>query len=184
MDPFGKIIDCDGLVVDAAIRAFHGADNGDFEGRVSVARGAGIAGRLADLFGFPPAMRDRTMRMSVRGGPDSATWQRDFDGHLLTSRIERRGSLLLERFGPVCLIMCLRDEAGALHVDVIGGTLCGLRMPRAVLPHSDSVETGEDGRLQFDISAALPILGPMIRYRGWLQPVDETPLAMPQATAG
>lgn len=170
MDPFGQIIHCDGLVVDDAIRAFHGAENGVFEGRVTVARGTGIAGRLAERFGFPPAMHDRPMRLTVRGGPDSATWERDFDGHVLTSHIARQGSVLRERFGPVRLIMSLRDEDGALHVDVIGGSLFGLRLPRALLPHSDSVETGRDGRLHFDISAELPFVGPVIRYAGWLQP--------------
>ena len=174
MDPFGKIIHCDGLEVDAAIRAFHGAQDGDFEGRVSVARGSGLAGRLADLFGFPPAMRDRPMRMTVRGGPEAATWERDFDGHHLRSTLVRRGSVLLERFGPICLFLCLREEeGGALRIDVLGGAFLGLRLPRLVLPRSDSLETGRDGCLHFDISAELPLLGPMIRYVGWLRPADE-----------
>ncbi|CAN0579861.1 unnamed protein product [Ectocarpus sp. 12 AP-2014] len=80
-------------------------------------------------------------------------------------------SQLREQFGPMTLTMVLRAEHGRMHVDVIGGAILGVPVPRFALPRSTSVERAQDGRIVFDISAAMPVLGLMIRYEGWLQPV-------------
>ena len=47
----------------------------------------------------------------------------------------------------------------------------GIAMPRGLAPTSQSSEEiGRDGRFRFDVSISLPFVGPVIRYRGWLEP--------------
>jgi hypothetical protein len=41
-------------------------------------------------------------------------------------------------------------------------------MPMALAPRTPAREWQEDGRFQFDVSIALPLIGPVVHYRGWL----------------
>lgn len=170
MDPFGEMILWKDLDVAPLVREFHGTIQGDFDGRVTVTKGAGLAGWLAALFGFPPSMQDRPMRLSVRQFAGVSIWNRDFDGHGLTSLLRRDGEVLQERIGPIRLAMALYALDGNLCVDVVGATLYGVPLPRSILPQSQSIEYDDLGRLGFDISASVPGLGLLVRYHGWLKP--------------
>ena len=62
--------------------------------------------------------------------------------------------------------------------DVILGVGCsfaltgfGVPMPRFLMPKGDSFETIEDRKFRFHVEIRLPILGLMVRYRGWLAPI-------------
>jgi hypothetical protein len=43
-------------------------------------------------------------------------------------------------------------------------------MPTGLLPKGRSFETEVDGRFQFDVNSELPLVGPIVRYQGFLQP--------------
>jgi len=49
-------------------------------------------------------------------------------------------------------------------------SLCGLAMPRFLLPGGSAVERGADGRFAFDVEIRLPFAGLVVAYRGTLQP--------------
>lgn len=168
MDPFEEIISAEQLDVVAPIRDFHGRDGLRASGRVTVTRGTGLAGTIAAGFGFPPAMNDRPMRLTVRREGDATIWDRDFDGFRLTSKVRRRNAHIVERFGPLTLTMSLSARDGALDVGLLRGAFLGVPMPRLFLPKSESREFDDAGRFGFDIRASLPGLGLLIRYRGWL----------------
>lgn len=110
------------------------------------------------------------MRLSVRQFAGVSIWNRDFDGHGLTSLLRRDGEVLQERIGPIRLAMALYALDGNLCVDVVGATLYGVPLPRSILPQSQSIEYDDLGRLGFDISASVPGLGLLVRYHGWLKP--------------
>ena len=45
---------------------------------------------------------------------------------------------------------------------------CGLPLPRALWPTIEATETEEEGRFCFDVQIGLPLVGRLVRYRGWL----------------
>src|SRR5262249_20725400 len=113
-----------------------------------------------------------TVTMQREGA--SETWQRDFGGHRFRSHLSRAGPAgsgwLRERFGIVSFEMELRIERGRLFYPVRRASGFGLRLPRIVLPSTDDAYEYVDdaGRARFDIAIRLPLLGPLVRYSGWL----------------
>jgi hypothetical protein len=79
---------------------------------------------------------------------------------------------MTERFGALRFAIGLQVRDGALHYPVTAGWAFGIRVPRALLPISAATETGADGRAQFDVALALPWVGPIVRYQGWLTPAS------------
>ena len=41
-------------------------------------------------------------------------------------------------------------------------------MPIALAPWITAGEHGADGRFHFDVAVAMPLIGPVVHYRGWL----------------
>jgi hypothetical protein len=75
---------------------------------------------------------------------------------------------LLERFGPFNLEFRLQASAGGLAWLLVGVACLGIRAPRWAVPKISCLESGEGDRYVFDIQAAMPLIGQLIRYRGWL----------------
>jgi hypothetical protein len=46
-------------------------------------------------------------------------------------------------------------------------------MPRFLMPRGTAREYEAGGRFHFDVPIALPLIGPVIHYRGWLIPPAE-----------
>ncbi len=49
-----------------------------------------------------------------------------------------------------------------------GMRCCGLPLPRALWPGIEATESEEEGRFRFDVQIGLPLVGRLVRYRGWL----------------
>ncbi len=47
-------------------------------------------------------------------------------------------------------------------------------MPRFLLPLGVAREYEADGRFHFDVPIALPLVGPLVHYKGWLTPPAAT----------
>ena len=43
-------------------------------------------------------------------------------------------------------------------------------MPRFLLPGGHAFETVDNDRFNFDVEIAMPLVGSIVAYRGWLQP--------------
>jgi hypothetical protein len=78
--------------------------------------------------------------------------------------------LLVERFGPIRFGFALRREADGLTMDFTRWWLGPLPMPRLLMPRGTAREYEAEGRFHFDVQVALPLIGPVIHYRGWLSP--------------
>ena len=158
------------------VRALHDF-GGDLvaEGRAQVECGTGVAAQLvATLFGFPKAGDDLpvTVTFQLRGGRE--IWRREFAGRVMqstqeegTGRFER---LLCERFGPFAFGLALVVEDETLRLVVRRWTAFGIPMPRAWAPGGAAYEHGADSRFNFHVEIALPLIGTVVRYRGWLVP--------------
>lgn len=147
-------------------------------GRATVERGQNpLARRIASLFGFPKPAGDVPVRVSftVRDGVER--WERDFGGQRLVShQLAGTGpcaQLMTERFGRLVFGLALVVEPARLCLIPRRWTAFGIPMPRFLMPDGDSSETVEDGRFRFHVEIRLPLLGLMVRYRGWLEPVEE-----------
>jgi hypothetical protein len=145
------------------------------EGRATVERGPGVLARaIGAIFGFPPAASDIPVRVdfSLRDGRE--VWRRDFAGRIFTSTQEagrgRFDRLLCERFGPFAFGIALVRTADRLDLLVRGWRVLGIPLPRALVPHVAAHERVEDGRFRFHVEIKLPLIGLMVRYRGWLVP--------------
>jgi hypothetical protein len=77
-------------------------------------------------------------------------------------------NLLGERFGPFHLEFRLEASPEGLSWLLVGVACIGIRAPRWAVPKVRCLESGEGDRFRFDIHAALPLIGPLIRYRGSL----------------
>lgn len=156
-----------------ALRALHQViDLCHWQGKARIDRGEGRLARLdARLMRFPPAGVDVPVTGMIDRQDETELWTRRFGAHQFRSRLSRprRGTGLVERFGPFSFRIGLQVEEGALRYPVNEGWFLGLPLPRAMLPVSKTVEAVDtDGRATFDVGMSHPLTGPIVRYRGWL----------------
>lgn len=150
-----------------------------FEGVASVERGAGILSSLVGLvMGFPSASKSVAVRVTKGKTRAGETWTRDFGGKVFRSHLSRRTDdargILRERFGPMSFVMRLRAQGERVHWPLESGSFLGLPLPAFLRPRSDTIEFVDDaGRFNFDVGISLPLMGKVVRYRGWLAPSQE-----------
>lgn len=140
------------------------------EGEGKVRRGGSpIARLLGAAMGFPPA---GTVPLHVafaeRDGIE--TWTRDFGGHRFVSELSAAGRCVVERFGPIRFTFALPSGPRGLEMELRRWTCLGLRLPLALAPRIAAREWAEGGRFRFDVRVAMPWLGPIVAYSGWLAP--------------
>jgi hypothetical protein len=145
------------------------------EGRATVERGRRPdAWLIGSLFGFPRAGRDVPVKVSFRLQGGREIWRREFAGRVMHSTQEEgRGRferLVCERFGPFCFGLALVLADGRMNIVVRRWTAFGIPMPRSWAPGGDAYESAEDGRFNFHVEIGLPLIGMIVRYRGWLVP--------------
>ena len=119
---------------------------------------------------FPPEAADvpLTVRMDRRG--DAEVWIREFAGCRFRSTLRLHRGQMTERFGALTFAIALRVQGGVLQYPVTKGWFLGIPMPRWALPRSDTAEGADGGRATFDVALSLPVIGPVVRYQGWLVP--------------
>lgn len=174
-DAFWQVIAAQGLAVPEAVLALHaGQGTKQYEGRCDITRGTGLLARIVlRLAGFPPAGQRVPVRLTITTSGDHGAWVRDFGGHVTRSHLSCNSAKdrVIERFGPIRLMLSLRATEGRLHISVAGMRFFGLPVPKALLPVSDTVEgSGPNGVFQFDVAARAPGAGFLIRYTGELHP--------------
>lgn len=157
----------------ATVRAVHATfRDGGFAGRARVARGRHPLARLAAwAFGFPPAAQDTPVHVRFSDEGAETAWIRDFGGRVFASRVRVEDGLLVERFGPFNFGFELASELDGLSMRLKRWRLGPLPLPRAFAPGGIAHERDADGRFTFDVPITLPLVGLVVRYRGWLEPL-------------
>ncbi len=145
------------------------------EGRAEVTRGRNpLAKAIAALFRFPKPGTDVPVRVSFTVRDGAERWERNFAGRRMVSwQSAGDGScrhLMAERFGPFVFGLALVADEGRLRLVPRRWTAFGVPMPRWLMPAGDSYEEVEDGKFRFHVEIRLPVVGLMVRYRGWLEP--------------
>lgn len=159
------------------IRSFHrAASPARYAGRAIVERGENpLARLLATIMGLPRSSCDCPIEIEVTHASNgSETWSRSFAGKPFVSRQEAgRGSWsgqIVERIGPMAFAYAITPRDGAAHLQVKGWTALGIPMPLALGPRVTAFEHSAADRFNFDVDMALPLIGRIVRYRGWLIP--------------
>lgn len=153
-----------------AVRAMHGVLRDDgASGRGTVTRGKSLAARIvAAVFGFP-AEGEHALHVSFSERDGIEGWTRDFSGSHFTSELSQDGEYLVERFGPLRFGFHLAADGEGLTMHLKRWWLGPIALPLALAPRSLAREWEADGRFQFDVPIALPLIGTVVHYRGWLQ---------------
>jgi Domain of unknown function (DUF4166)/Saccharopine dehydrogenase NADP binding domain len=159
-----------------ALQAMHDLDGAmRAEGIATVERGSGFLARLvAVVFRLPAAGENVpvSVQFDARGGRE--IWRRTFAGRSFSTVQEagrgRFDQLLGERFGPLYFGLALVVASGRLWLIVRRWSFLGLPLPLRLAPFGEACEFMQDGRFRFDVEIRLPLLGRIVRYRGWLVP--------------
>lgn len=172
----------------APIQAMHVfEDQRIVEGLCEVQRGRNPFTRLvASFFRFPREGANIPIRVTFDARSGREIWTREFAGQKLRTVqwLSSMGAstLLAERFGPACIFLDVGQDEQGLYFESRRLTLFGVPLPRFLFPRVAARERVEGGRFVFDVQAELPLLGLLIRYRGWLSPAETKP-AMNGASA-
>jgi hypothetical protein len=160
------------------LRALHeGSTTQVANGVATVVRGKGWLARLvAGLFGFPQSASDVPIRVSFQPSWTHERWTRRFGERefhsVLSAGAGSEEGLLIERFGPFHIALALVWEAPRLKFIVRHWRLGPLPLPLWLAPISETHESGEHGRFNFDVGISHPIAGLLVRYHGWLAPQE------------
>lgn len=152
------------------VRAMHEVfGDGGAEGEAVVSRGDSLAARLvAKLFGFPPAGH-HPLHVSFKEECGTEQWTRDFSGQCFSSRLSEEKGHLVERFGALRFAFNLLPRGNGLSMEIRGWSIFGIPLPLFLAPRSIAYEWAEGDRFHFDVSIALPLIGLIVHYRGWLE---------------
>ena len=159
-----------------AVRRLHAVrGTARWAGIASVERGRNPLARLcARIAGLPQAMRDAPTTVEFSADAMRETWRRDFAGVRMQTRLVLRRGLLRERLGPLQFRHRLHAGSDALWWQVTGVRVFGLLpLPVAWFDGVRCREREHEGRYEFLVEARMPLVGLVIRYEGWLLPVDD-----------
>lgn len=132
---------------------------------------AAIVGRF---IGFPSQSETCPVSVSFARQNGVETWTRDFGGKIFSS-VQYKGEgkntrLLMERFGPISAALAVVVEHGRLQLVPRRWFFLGLPLPKWGLPKADNYEYEADGKFNFDVTIAAPLIGRIASYKGWLTP--------------
>ncbi|HYD99375.1 MAG TPA: DUF4166 domain-containing protein [Alphaproteobacteria bacterium] len=175
---FPRVIGPAFAALPAPVRACHGggADRA-WSGQATVEAGRHPLARLLHLLsGLPPAGADVKVTVRIEPRRGGEVWRRDFAGHPFVSVLRagrgRDAGCLVERFGPATLAMVPTLRDGGIDLALRSFRLFGLPLPRRLRPRIEARAEAVGGQYRFAAEFAFCGIGPILRYRGSLEPVN------------
>lgn len=168
---YQKVIGAEFKKLPASIENLHNVvRDAGFHGEAQVTSGKNPLAKLAaKIFGFPSAGK-HDLHVHIKVDGKGETWTRSFSGKKFSSRLQKSESHLTESFGPFQFRFNLPVNDNGLAMEMAGWKFCFVPLPLFLAPQSRASEWDEDGRFHFDVPIALPVIGLMVHYRGWLVP--------------
>lgn len=166
---FRRVLGVEFEALPAAVRTLHAASgHRRYRGQVEVVRGGNPLARLfAWASRLPPAGQGE-VEVEIDASGDEEKWTRHIGGHAMPSRLWERDGLLCERLGLARFGFRLAAEQGDIVWRVERVTVLGVPLPARWFVNVRARESELEGRYRFDVAAALPVIGLLVRYRGWL----------------
>lgn len=128
---------------------------------------------VARLFGLPAGTPDTTAEVSLKRRCHREVWVRRFGGSTFRStlRVADRAGCIYERFGPFDFVLEVAPNSSGFTLTVVSWKLGPLKLPLRLAPQAPArAYVDEEGRYRFDVAIALPWIGRLVRYQGWLVP--------------
>lgn len=155
------------------IRALHETPGRSvWRGRAMTEGASGpLAALVARIIGFPKAQSDCEAEVSIDADGERSVWRRRIGGHGFASVLSRprTGGRVSERFGSLSMDLTLTPENGRLVYRVEGWRAGPIPLPKALGPSTVAFEEVDaQGRFVFDVTITAPLVGRLVRYRGWL----------------
>jgi hypothetical protein len=153
----------------AELHAVHGP--GAWRGAADVERGRHSLSRWVGwLARLPAAGAEQPLSVTFERDDTSEVWRRDFNGSLLVTRLLDSKGLLVERLWPLAFRFRLQPAAAGIAWTFVDARCFGLVLPAALSPTIMAEEYADDGVYHFIVDVRLPVVGPLVRYTGWLKP--------------
>lgn len=153
-----------------ALRVIHEARGRcTYSGSCRVERGSGVLSRICGaVASLPLAAEAIALRVLIEADDEGETWQRDFGGRAMRSRLRARGALLEERLGPTAMRFALAAEGEAIEWRLAAVRVAGIPLPLAWFIGTHAREYLEGGAYRFDVRVRLPVVGLLVHYSGTL----------------
>lgn len=166
---FARVLGADFDMLPPAVQRLHRAQGlRRYHGEVEVERGHGLLSRiLAAATRLPPAGTG-PMRVDIQADWEEERWTRRIGGHAMPSRLWETRGLLCERLGLARFGFRLHAQDDAILWRVARASVFGIPLPATWFRDVVARESGQDGRYHFDVRAAMPVIGLLVHYRGWL----------------
>lgn len=172
---FQMLLGSDWNALDEPVRRMHGdATRLRARGEADVGGATNIAARLLRrMVGLPVPGTRRSLEFSIEREGTREIWKRNFAGSTMRSVLDPAGSQLRERLGPMAFLFDLRRDGNAIDWNLRGTKVIGISLPRWMSGDVLSRSGSRDGRYAFEVDVQMPMIGTLVSYRGWLEPVDE-----------
>lgn len=145
------------------------AGQATYTGQVCVARGTRLLARLCAWATRLPPAGDGPIHVDIEASERSEQWTRRVGCHAMRSHLWTADGLLCERLGLVTFGFKLSTEDSHLTWRVVRVRALGVPLPAGLFSEVLAREgEAQDGRYTFDVRAALPLIGPLVHYQGWL----------------
>ena len=172
---YARVMGADFDRLPSAVRTMHEVcGDAGAAGEGMVERGRGVSARLIGrVMRFPPTGRF-PVHVAFAETDGVERWTRDFGGHLFASELSENRGLIAERFGPIRFALALPADGKGLKMELRRWSVFHIPLPRFLAPRIAAREWQEEnGRFGFDVRVAMPLVGPVVRYAGWLALLGE-----------
>lgn len=154
-------------------QVLHDAGPSQWAGLCTVDGGQTMAARWVSWpFRLPARANDAAIRVEFSAMPGGEVWTRRIGGRAMKSRqyigLRKPRGWIVEQFGVLAFDLELRAAEGRLELSMRGMRCCGVPLPHFLWPSIKACESEEQGRFHFDVEIGLPLVGRLVRYRGWL----------------
>jgi hypothetical protein len=151
------------------LRRIHDGQPKALLGRCVVERGNHwLVKWLAPMASLPPSSSDTVLSVNILVAEQGETWIRTFGTHRMESRLWAQGALLAEQLGATTLVFNLLAVHGRIEWRVVGARFLGVPLPLSWFAGASATEAIIGDRYTFEVCATLPLVGLLVRYRGWL----------------
>lgn len=140
-----------------------------YRGQVEVARGRSLLSRLCAWATRLPSAGTGPITVEITSDAGRERWTRHIGKHAMTSALWAGDGLLCERLGLVTFGFDVGRRDDSIGWVVRKVRLFGLLpLPASWFSGVGAREWAEGERYHFEVRAALPVAGPLVHYRGWL----------------
>ncbi len=127
-------------------------------------------GRLAArLVGAPTRSVAGPILLRLEAGPQQERWTWQFPGGVMACVVAPQAGGVDAHLGPLRIALAPQEDAGRLRLQPLRARVFGMPLPSWWQPHFIWEESGRGRRVYFMVRTALPLVGPITAFTGYLE---------------